>query len=180
MKVTLLMTTINELEGMKAIMPKVDRNWVDQIIVSDYLSTDGTVEWAKEQNYFVVNQQKPGLRRAFIEALPYVEGDIVVMFSPDGNSVAERIPDLINKMKEGYDMVIVSRYLDGAKSEDDDMLTGFGNWFFTKMINILFGGKYTDAMVMYRACKKNIFYDLELDKDRWYPHRKNFFAVTSA
>jgi len=108
MKVTLLMTTINELEGMKAIMPKVDRNWVDQIIVSDYLSTDGTVEWAKEQNYFVVNQQKPGLRRAFIEALPYVEGDIVVMFSPDGNSVAERIPDLINKMKEGYDMVIAS------------------------------------------------------------------------
>ena len=48
MKVTLLMTTINELEGIKAIMPKVDRNWVDQIIVSDYRSTDGTVEWAKE------------------------------------------------------------------------------------------------------------------------------------
>jgi len=175
MKVTLLITTINELEGMKAIMPKVDRNWVDQIIVSDYQSTDGTVEWAKEQNYFVVNQQKPGLRRAFIEALPYVEGDIVVMFSPDGNSVADRIPDLINKMKEGYDMVIVSRYLDGAKSEDDDMLTGLGNWFFTKMINILFGGKYTDAMVMYRACKKNIFYDLELDKDRWYTTPEKLF-----
>tara|TARA_Y100000031_G_C8249247_1_gene399658 strand:+ start:3553 stop:3846 length:294 start_codon:yes stop_codon:yes gene_type:complete len=86
------MTTINEVVGMKAIMPNVDDNLFDQIIVSDYQSTDGTIEWAKQQGYLVVNQQKPGLRNAFIEALPYVEGDIVVTFSPDGNSVAERLP----------------------------------------------------------------------------------------
>jgi glycosyltransferase involved in cell wall biosynthesis len=169
------MTTINEIEGMKAVMPNVDESLFDQIIVSDYQSTDGTVEWAKQRGYFVVNQQQPGLRRAFIEALPYVEGDIVVMFSPDGNSVAERLPELIDKMKEGYDMVIVSRYLDGAKSDDDDFLTGIGNWCFTRMINTLFGGKYTDAMVMYRACKKNVFYDLELEKDKWYTTPERLF-----
>ena len=39
------------------------------------------------------------------------------------------IPVLLEKMEEGYDMVIASRYLDAAKSEDDDWLTGFGNWF---------------------------------------------------
>lgn len=48
-------------------------------------------------------------------------------------------------MKEDYDMVIVSRYLDGAKSEDDDVITAFGNWLFTKTVNFLRGGHYTFA-----------------------------------
>jgi glycosyltransferase involved in cell wall biosynthesis len=139
MKVTLLVSTINEIEGMKIIMPRIKREWVDQTIISDYGSTDGTPEWAKEQGYSVVHQKEPGLRRAFIEALPYVKGDVVLMFSPDGNSIPELIPPLIDKMKEGYDMVIVSRYLNGAKSEDDDRITAFGNWLFTNLINFLFG-----------------------------------------
>jgi hypothetical protein len=40
MKVTLLVLTLNEIEGMKAIMPHVDRNWCDQIIILDGGSTD--------------------------------------------------------------------------------------------------------------------------------------------
>ena len=44
MKVSLLAMTLNEINGMKAIMPKIRRDWVDQIIVVDGGSTDGTVE----------------------------------------------------------------------------------------------------------------------------------------
>jgi hypothetical protein len=98
--------------------------------------------------------------------MPYVEGDVIITFSPDGNSVAALIPALIAKMKEGYDMVIVSRYLDGAKSEDDDWVTTFGNWLFTRTVNVLHGGKYTDAMVIYRAYKKQVVYDLGLIGDK--------------
>jgi len=35
MKTTLLVMTLNEINGMKVIMPQVDRSWVDQIIVVD-------------------------------------------------------------------------------------------------------------------------------------------------
>lgn len=62
-------------------------------------------------------------------------------------------------------MVIASRYLGEARSDDDDAVTGFGNWMFTKMINILYGVSYTDAMVIYRAYKTGVVYDLDLDKD---------------
>ena len=68
MKVTLLLTTINEEESMKVVMPKVDPEWIDQIIVSDYQSTDGTVAYAEEHNYNVVHQQQPRLRRASVAA----------------------------------------------------------------------------------------------------------------
>lgn len=166
MKTTLLVMTLNEIDGMKAIMPQIDRSWLDQIIVVDGGSTDGTIEWAKENGYFVYVQKQLGFRHAYEEVLPYVEGDVVITFSPDGNSVSALIPALIAKMKEGYDMVIVSRYLDGAKSEDDDWVTSFGNWLFTKTVNVLHGGKYTDVMVIYRAYRKQVIYDLELCGDK--------------
>jgi glycosyltransferase involved in cell wall biosynthesis len=175
MKVTLLVMSLNEINGMKVIMPRIKKEWVDQIIVVDGGSTDGSIEWAREQGYFVYVQKEKGFRQAYCEALPYVEGDVVITFSPDGNSVPELIPDLVEKMREGYDMVIASRYFGDAKSEDDDFITGFGNWLFTKTVQVLFGGGITDVMVIFRAYKKQIIYDLELDQDKWYKIPETIF-----
>lgn len=177
MKTTLLVMTLNEINGMKAIMPQIDRAWCDQIIIVDGGSTDGTAEWAKENGYFVYVQKQVGFRHAYVEVLPYVEGDVIITFSPDGNSVAALIPALIARMQEGYDMVIVSRYLDDAKSEDDDWVTAFGNWLFTKTINVLHGGHYTDAMVLFRSYRKQIIHDLELCGDEGYSFVENLFQT---
>jgi len=177
MKTTLVIFTLNEINGMKEIMPRIKKEWVDQIIILDGGSTDGTIEWAQKNGYFVYQQQNPGLRHAYIEVMQYVKGDIFIPFSPDGNSIPELIPPLIDKMKEGFDMVIVSRYLDGAKSDDDDLLTAFGNWFFTATVNFLHGGKYTDAMVMYRGIKKDVFYKLDLHKDISYALPEKLFST---
>ncbi|GGB13569.1 hypothetical protein GCM10011491_46570 [Brucella endophytica] len=165
MKTTLLVMTLNEIDGMKAIMPKIDRSWMDQIIVVDGGSKDGTIEWAKENGYDVFVQKQKGFRHAYTEVWPLVQGDIVITFSPDGNSVPELIPALIAKVKEGYDMVIASRYLAHARSEDDDIITSFGNWLFTRTVNILYGGRYTDVMVIYRAYRKAMAQELGLDRE---------------
>jgi glycosyltransferase involved in cell wall biosynthesis len=177
MKTTLLVMTLNEIGGMKVIMPQIQKGWCDQIIIVDGGSTDGTIEWAREQGYFVYIQKQHGFRHAYNEVLPYIEGDIVITFSPDGNSVSELIPELIKKMGGGYDMVIASRYLGNAKSEDDDIITAFGNWMFTKLVNILHGGHYTDAMVIYRAYKKQLIYDLELNKDDGFATAERLFRT---
>ncbi len=156
LKVTLIFFTINEIDGMRAIMPQIKKEWYDQLIIVDGGSTDGTVEYARENGYYIFQQSKKGAGVAFLESMAKATGDIVIIFSPDGNSVPERIPELIEKMKEGYDVVICSRYLDGAKSEDDDIVTAFGNKMFTGMVNLLYGAKVTDCLVMYRAYKKDI------------------------
>lgn len=162
MTVTLLVMTLNEIDGMKEIMPQIDPSWVDQIIVVDGGSTDGTIEWSREQGYEVYVQKQRGFRHAYTEVWPRVTSDAVITFSPDGNSVPQLIPDLIRKYEEGYDMVIASRYLPGAGSDDDDPVTAFGNWLFTRTINMLHRGKYTDAMVIYRIYPTRIPSDLGL------------------
>jgi glycosyltransferase involved in cell wall biosynthesis len=165
MKTTLLVMALNEIDGMKAVMPKVDRKWVDQIVVCDGGSTDGTAEWARAQGYTVHVQRQRGFRQGYYEVWPLIEGDCVITFSPDGNSMPEKIPELVEMLREGYDMVIASRYKDDAQSDDDDLVTGFGNWLFTRTVNFLFGARYTDVMVIFRGFRKELIARLELDKD---------------
>lgn len=167
-KVTLLVPTLNEIEGMKVIMPLIKREWCDQIIVVDGGSKDGTIEYARAAGYQVHVQRERGIRFAYREVLPMIEGDVLITFSPDGNSIPEAIPQLTAKMAEGYDMVIASRYAKGARSDDDDAVTGFGNWLFTGTVNMLHRARYTDVMVIYRAYRTQLIHDLELDADRWY------------
>ena len=163
MKTTLIIPTLNEIDGVKAIMPQIDRKWCDEVIIVDGGSTDGTVEWLGDNGWWVIRQEQRGLGNAYRQAQSLTTGDVILTFSPDGNSQSDRIPALIEEMRKGYDMVIVSRYLDGAKSDDDDALTSWGNPLFTFIINTCFGGKYTDSLVIFRAYKRNLLQRLNIN-----------------
>src|SRR5205823_14823298 len=73
--------------------------------------------------------------------------------------------------------VIGSRYAGRLRSEDDDLLTGFGNWLFTRTVNLLYGARYSDVMVIYRAFTKALVYDLGLDQDRSYTLPERLFRT---
>jgi glycosyltransferase involved in cell wall biosynthesis len=177
MKVTLLALTLNEIDGVRAIMPRIPAGWFDQILILDGGSTDGTIEWAREQGYTVHVQRQKGIRFAYLEALPLIEGDVIVSLSPDGNCDPTVLPRLVEKMREGYDLVIGSRYMSGVKSEDDDLVTAFGNWLFTRTVNLLYRSRYSDVMVIYRAFTKSLIYELGLDRDCSYTLPEKLFGT---
>src|SRR5437868_7987036 len=131
MKVTLLAPVLNEVDTLREMMPSFPRHLFEQILILDGKSTDGSAEYCRSQGFEVYVQKEPGLRVAYYEAWPLIRGDYVLTFSPDGNCKLSDLEPLIAKAGEGYDMVIGSRYYKGATSEDDTVVTGFGNWFFT-------------------------------------------------
>jgi len=99
MKTALLISTLNEIAGMKAIMSRIKKEWVDQIIIVDGSSTDGTFEYARENGYYTFLQEGKDLMSGYRTAMKFATGDIIVTFTPDRNSVPELIPVLIEKMK---------------------------------------------------------------------------------
>lgn len=169
MKTTLIVCTLNELEGLKQIMPQIKPEWYDQVIMLiGKPIKDNTIEWCKEQGHEAFIGEVDlwsGYRNLFNSDI--VRGDIVITFSPDGNSIPEVIPQLTEAM-EIHDLVIASRYLDHARSEDDTRLTRLGNWLLTRLVNLRSGFQYTDALVMYRAYRVSLVKQLGfLDEPTW-------------
>lgn len=163
MKVSVVTATMNEIDGVRAVLPRIDRRVADEVIVVDLESTDGTVAFCESLGCRVIRQKSRGYANAFKEGIAAATGDVIVEFQPDGNSLPEKIPELVSKLCEGYDLVIASRYLPGATSEDDDAVTAFGNRAFTAITNLLFGTSITDALIGFRAFRASAFKEVRID-----------------
>ena len=61
MSIVLFVFTLNEIDGFKKIMPHVKREWVDDIIVVDGGSTDGTIKEAEHQGFKIIHQKNKGM-----------------------------------------------------------------------------------------------------------------------
>ena len=81
-KVSLLVPTLNEIDGMRWYMPLLKKEWQDEIVVVDGGSTDGTIEYCKEHGLKVIMQSAKGLCNAQDEALAFLTGDIIIMTTP--------------------------------------------------------------------------------------------------
>jgi glycosyltransferase involved in cell wall biosynthesis len=166
MRVSIIVFEINEIDGMRAMMPQIKPEWYDELIIVDGGSTDGTIEYAREYGYNLFVQKEKGVGAALNEAVRKVSGDIVILYAPDGSFLPDRIPMMIEIIaRDGYDIVNVSRYSFGAKSLDDTFFTGIGNRVFTIMVNLLFGKqfKFTDFLYTYVAFKRDLVKELGVD-----------------
>jgi glycosyltransferase involved in cell wall biosynthesis len=155
--VTLIIPTYNEIDGLKLIFPRIDQTLFDEIIFIDAKSSDGTVEYINNlKDVKILTQTDKGLTSAMLQATKEVKTEYVIELSPDNNCTPEILPKIVEKIKEGYDIIVVSRYLDDAISEDDTFITGLGNFIFSKMVSKLGKFPVTDALTMYRGYKVSI------------------------
>ena len=60
MTVIVFVLTLDEIDGVSQIMPKIKKEWADQIMLVDGGSTDGTIEKAKELGFDVIHQKNKG------------------------------------------------------------------------------------------------------------------------
>ena len=97
MSVAIIIPTKNEVEGVKKVLPKLNKEWANEIVLVDGNSTDGTVEEATKQGFKVINQKDKGAGNAMRLGVKNTNSDFVMFFSPDGNHVPEDIPRLIEK-----------------------------------------------------------------------------------
>jgi glycosyltransferase involved in cell wall biosynthesis len=168
---TIVVLTLNEIDGVTQVIPKLPVRAVDEVLVVDGGSTDGTLEFFEARGIRVIRQVRRGRGEAFRLAAQHARHDILVFFSPDGNEDPGDIPRLIEGVRAGYDMVIASRFMRGASSEDDDKFLlasrRWGNLVFTWLANVLCGRStwITDTINGYRAVTRQAFQRLAPDAE---------------
>ena len=161
--ITLLMPVLNEIDGLRALLPQIDRSLFDEVVIVDGGSNDGSVEFALAAGLRVIRQRRKGLAFGVFDALKELSTEYVIEFSPDGNCRPEDLAPLVAELSQGYDLVVVSRYLPGARSYDDTAVTAFGNWVFTQSIRWLGRFPVTDSLTIYRGFRRSICLDGEFE-----------------
>ena len=164
-----MILTLNEIDGVAQVFPKLPLHAVDEVLVVDGGSTDGTLEFFAARDVRVIRQEGRGRGEAFRIAAREARHDALVFFSPDGNEDPDDIPRLVDGLAAGFDMVTASRFMAGGRSEDDDrwIFAGrrWGNLVFTWLVNRLWPGRprITDAINGYRAVTRDAFTRLAPD-----------------
>ena len=174
LKKTLVLYTMNEIEGIKSIFDRIPISLFDEFFVMDNHSDDGTVEFLEKNGIKVIQQKKPGRTNALIEAVEYAIGDIIINLSSDGNEKPEDIPKILEKFDEGYEMVTASRFLPDSKVDvgDDKLrIRVFGNKLCTFLVNVCWGTNVTDTTNGLRGITKSCYKRTKLNS---FSNTENF------
>ena len=117
-----------------------------EVVLVDGGSTDGTADVARRcrPDIRVLEQVGRGKGGALLQGFAAARGDIIVMFDGDGSARGDEIPRFVQVLQEGADLAKGSRFAEGGGSADITQLRRLGNWFFTGIVNLLFGTRYTD------------------------------------
>ena len=107
MKITVLLPTLNEEQGIVQTIQDI-RTYLpeDDILVIDGLSTDKTVELARQQNVSVLMVKEKGKGIAVQKALKVIKTDYALMLDGDFTYPAKYIPEIIYNLNLGYDVVL--------------------------------------------------------------------------
>ncbi|MEM2280980.1 MAG: glycosyltransferase family 2 protein [Candidatus Bathyarchaeia archaeon] len=134
-----------------------------EIIVVDDGSEDRTREKASRYKVTVLsNGRNMGKGYALRKGFHRAGGDIIVTMDADGSHRPKEIPDLINALIEGADMVAGSRFL-GKNKNYTSKLHLFGNYLINIMIMALTGKTITDSQTGLRAMKRDFLQKIGLD-----------------
>lgn len=175
MKIFVIPATYNEADNIEKfitvledeVFPKIKGHSMHILVADDY-SPDGTGDIVKKlmkkyDNLGVNQGEKKGLGAAYIRTMGYaideLGADVVISIDADFQFNPHDLPKFVEKIDEGYDMVIQSRYSNGGSIPQ--------NWPFQRKVFSVVANLFVRTVFMrfkihdwtggFRAIKKEVF-----------------------
>ena len=127
-----------------------------EVILVDGNSTDDTVRVAQRlrPDITIIGQTREGKGNALACGFAAAIGDFIVMIDADGSNDPDEIPRFVTALKTGADFAKGSRFLTGGGSLDISVLRRIGNFWLNRIVNLLYGTRYTDLCYGYNAFRR--------------------------
>lgn len=178
--VSIIMPTYNEAGNVAELMREAVRSvsrcgfGVIEVIVADDDSPDLTWQIAMETEVsgatvrVLRRLENRGLTASLNDAIAAAQHDVILWFDSDFSQPPECIPQLLEKIRQGYDVAVNSRYLPGG----GENRSGDGSWlhlFLSRCLNYslrhLLDPSFTDYTSGFIAARREVFRDIRLRGD---------------
>lgn len=154
-QISIILPAKNEAMGLKILLPRLKELYPEtEIIVVDDGSSDDTQQLCVTNGVTVLHHPYSKGNGASIKTgTRAATADTLVFMDADGQHNPEDIKRLLDKMREGFDMVVGARSSSSQASVGRLCANTFYNWFATLMV----GQKVEDLTSGFRVVKAEYF-----------------------
>jgi glycosyltransferase involved in cell wall biosynthesis len=162
-RVSVVIPTRNEAQAIGRVLADIPRELVNEIIVVDSCSSDGTPEIAARMDARVITESRRGYGQACLTGIANANAaDVVVFLDGDYSDRPAELPLLLAPIVEEHaDLTIGSRTASASETGALQWHSAFGNWLAANLINALYGLKITD-LGPFRAVRASVLREIEL------------------
>ena len=169
-ELTILIPARNEENTIEIVIKKAQKwmkmnNIEGEILVSNNNSIDKTKEIAVNNGARVIDVDKEGYGNALIEGIKAAQGKYIIMGDADDSYNFLEIQGFIDKLKEGYDLVIGNRYYHIEKGAMKWTHRYIGTPLLTYMIRKKYKIDIQDINCGLRGFKKEKILELNLKSE---------------
>ena len=179
--ISIILPTYNEVENIVDLIYAIDSYVKDnrEIIVVDDNSPDGTsnvvqaeINLQKIVNLRLITRTKNrGLTNSIWEGITSSKGQIIVWLDCDFSHPPSLIPTLIDRLNEGYDIAVASRYIQGGgykknlSDSNDSWMPVFLSRLMNYFIQLVLSPRFKDYTSGFIAIRKRVFKQIHLKGD---------------
>ncbi len=160
---TLIIPTKREVESLPIFLKEIENYNCKKLIVlqKEDLETKKAIE--NFRNIKILEQKKNGYGNALVEGINNVDTEYCCIINADGSMNPKYLKEM-RSLCSTKDFIFTSRYQKpGGGSDDDDIITYIGNYFFTFLGNLFFKLKISDILFTFILGKTSSFKKLELE-----------------
>jgi glycosyltransferase involved in cell wall biosynthesis len=168
-EVCIIIPALNEEETIAKVIDEIPKEHMEgrgyevEIIVVDNDSTDRTKQIAEEKGAKVILEAVRGKGRAIAAAFRSINKDFVFILDADYTYPATYIPEMLQVLEEGYDVVLGSRLKGQIEKEAMTRFNLVGNHLLALLASILYGTKISDLCTGCWGFRGAVVKDLKLD-----------------
>jgi len=138
---TLVIPAKNEKESLPIVLNELKKFNIKILVVLEKEDME-TINSIRNYNCDILYQLNKGYGDALIQGINNTKTKYFCIFNADGSFVADELKDMYNLLENNSsDFVFGSRYMKNASSDDDTIVTYFGNKIFSLLGNLFFSLK---------------------------------------
>jgi len=154
-KLTIILPARNEAKGLRALLPEILARMPNaEVIVVNDGSTDDTADICRQYGTkLVMHPYGMGNGAAVKSGARVAQGEILVFMDADGQHQPQDISHLLEKLAQGYDMVVGAR----SRRSQAGMHRAVANGLYNRLASWMVGQRVGDLTSGFRAVKADKF-----------------------